>query len=103
MPCAAVNIEPGGGESGLATAAGSSHPWHTFETPSESHVTARDWTHCYVISYSALQVCHTTLTCSHLLFSWNVAASLLATLAFLSWNARGWILLDDIVPSGKNH
>lgn len=32
-------------------------------------------THCYVVSYCALQVCHMTLTRSQLLFSWNVAAS----------------------------
>lgn len=33
-------------------------------------------THCYVVSYCALQVCHVTLTRSQLLFSRNVAASL---------------------------
>lgn len=88
MPCAAVSIEARGGESGPATAAGSSRPLHTFETSFDSHVTARDRGHtllcCFLLRFAGLPHDLDTFTVT---FQLECVSQTLATLASLSWNA----------------
>lgn len=88
MPCAAVSIEARGGESGPATAAGSSLPLHTSETSLGSHATARDrghtWLCCFLLRSAGLPHDLDTFTVT---FQLERGSQPLATLASLSWNA----------------